>query len=250
VSYILDALRRADEARQLQEPRRSPGIPEPVAPVGPSRTHRVVPFILTAVVLAVAAWLGQAGHDLWSRDETQRSEGHQTPAAPSRAEPSATEIQRPPSEVIVATPPVSEMARPGEADRPPLPAPSTAPRARAAEAIAAVAIAPPVVKHTPADKTEHQRESGANEDTATANTSDTTPIVAWHDLPADRRRGLPRPRLDVHVHAENPQARFVMVDMRKYREGDALPDGSVLERIESDGVQLEYQGQRYRLPRR
>ena len=41
-----------------------------------------------------------------------------------------------------------------------------------------------------------------------------------------------------------------MVDMRKYREGDALPDGSVLERIESDGVQLEYQGQRYRLPRR
>ena len=69
-------------------------------------------------------------------------------------------------------------------------------------------------------------------------------------MPSEARKRLPRPRPDVHVYDPDPGQRFVLIEFRKYREGDALPDGSVLERITADGMILDFNGERYRLPRR
>ena len=62
-------------------------------------------------------------------------------------------------------------------------------------------------------------------------------------------QALPELHLDVHVYATKPSDRFVYINMRKYKEGNTLQEGPVLERIRRDGVVLNYQGLRFILPR-
>lgn len=71
----------------------------------------------------------------------------------------------------------------------------------------------------------------------------------WQDLPADQRNALPVPRIDVHVFAQDPSRRFVLIDLRKYHEGERLDGGATIESIRNDGIVLSYQGQRYRVDR-
>jgi general secretion pathway protein B len=60
---------------------------------------------------------------------------------------------------------------------------------------------------------------------------------------------LPELHLDVHVYATKPADRFVYINMRKYHEGNSLPEGPVVEHIRRDGVVLSFQGLRFILPR-
>jgi general secretion pathway protein B len=62
-------------------------------------------------------------------------------------------------------------------------------------------------------------------------------------------QALPELHLDVHVYATNPADRFVYINMRKYHEGNALPEGPLVEHIRRDGVVLNFQGLRFILPR-
>jgi general secretion pathway protein B len=62
-------------------------------------------------------------------------------------------------------------------------------------------------------------------------------------------QALAEMHLDVHVYATKPADRFVFINMRKYKEGNTLQEGPVLERIRRDGVVLNYQGVRFILPR-
>jgi len=72
------------------------------------------------------------------------------------------------------------------------------------------------------------------------------PLQGWFDLPQAFRNNLDLPRLDVHVYSEAPQGRFIMVNLKKFREGETLPNGMVLEEILPDGMALSYQGERFR----
>jgi general secretion pathway protein B len=60
---------------------------------------------------------------------------------------------------------------------------------------------------------------------------------------------LPPLRIDIHVFADTRDQRFVFINMAKYREGERLREGPVLETITGDGVILEYQGRRFSLAR-
>jgi general secretion pathway protein B len=71
----------------------------------------------------------------------------------------------------------------------------------------------------------------------------------WDDLPANVRSGLPAPRIDVHVFAREPARRFVLINLRKHKEGDVLDEGATIDAILADGIVLSYQGQRYRVGR-
>jgi general secretion pathway protein B len=61
------------------------------------------------------------------------------------------------------------------------------------------------------------------------------------------RGGVPPLHLDLHVYASQPQQRFVFVNSRKYREGDTLAEGPVVEAITPDGAILNFRGSRFRL---
>jgi len=59
---------------------------------------------------------------------------------------------------------------------------------------------------------------------------------------------IPQLRLDLHVYAARPEERFVMINMKKLREGDTLPEGVHVESITPEGAILSYSGSRFLLP--
>ncbi|MGH8169039.1 MAG: general secretion pathway protein GspB [Steroidobacteraceae bacterium] len=61
--------------------------------------------------------------------------------------------------------------------------------------------------------------------------------------------GLPALHLDLHVFANRPQDRFVMINMHRLGEGGSLPSGVHVDAIRPDGVVLSYRGTRFLLPR-
>jgi general secretion pathway protein B len=61
--------------------------------------------------------------------------------------------------------------------------------------------------------------------------------------------GIPELHLDLHVFADRPQDRFVMINMHRLGEGDSLPSGVQVAAIRPDGVVLTYHGTRFLLPR-
>ena len=69
------------------------------------------------------------------------------------------------------------------------------------------------------------------------------------ELPLEFRSGFQAPRIDVHVYAEQPRKRFILVNLQKFREGDTLQNGAVLEKILPGSIQVFYQGKRFRIDR-
>lgn len=69
-----------------------------------------------------------------------------------------------------------------------------------------------------------------------------------HLLPSERE-GLPPLHLSMHVYDPEPGARFVLIDGKRYRQGDSVAQGVVVDAIRSDGAVLSYRGRRFLLPR-
>jgi general secretion pathway protein B len=91
-----------------------------------------------------------------------------------------------------------------------------------------------------------EEESGRQMDAMTT-AKDNSQLQSWYELPQEFRNKLDLPRLDVHVYSEEPQKRFILVNLEKYREGERLASGLVLEEILPDGMVMSYQGKRFRV---
>jgi general secretion pathway protein B len=61
------------------------------------------------------------------------------------------------------------------------------------------------------------------------------------------RGGVAALHLDLHVYATQPQQRFIFVNARKYKEGDTLAEGPLVEQITPDGAVLNFRGSRFKL---
>jgi general secretion pathway protein B len=61
--------------------------------------------------------------------------------------------------------------------------------------------------------------------------------------------GLPALHLDLHVFANRPKDRFVMINMHRLGEGDSLPSGVRVDAIRPDGAVLTFRGTQFLLPR-
>lgn len=76
-----------------------------------------------------------------------------------------------------------------------------------------------------------------------------TAIPTFSELRARGDLTLGDLHLDIHVYSNEPEDRFVFVNMTKHREGSTLAEGPVLREITHDGVILEHQGSVFLLPR-
>jgi general secretion pathway protein B len=77
-------------------------------------------------------------------------------------------------------------------------------------------------------------------------------VPQFRELPQSARGEREEPNINVHVYSEDPGQRFVIIRMRRYREGERLEaDGPVVERITRDGAVLKdpRSGLRYRVSR-
>jgi len=210
VSYILDALKRSEQERRRAEAATVENI---VAQPPPARRRwpTALAAIVVAINLAVLAW------QFWPR-QPQPAPDAPPPAAPTPPTPQPALAQLAGSERQTPVPIMS--AAPAPSGRP-----GTPPAAERANP-------PPSEPAVPAP--------AAN---APAPTTDDPPALA--ELPESFRRQLPALNVNVHVYAEQPSARFVLIDMRRFAEGAQLPNGMYLRRITPNGLVLEYQGREF-----
>jgi general secretion pathway protein B len=89
-----------------------------------------------------------------------------------------------------------------------------------------------------------EEESDARMDAMTT-AKDNSQLPSWFELPQELRNKLDLPRLDLHAYSEEPQKRFILVSLKKYREGEKLESGLMLEEILPDGMVMSYRGERF-----
>lgn len=74
--------------------------------------------------------------------------------------------------------------------------------------------------------------------------------IPWlHDLPRDFRRLVPEIHINVYVYNDQPENRFIMIDMKKYKTGQEISSGMILQEIQADGIVVRFRGKRFRIRR-
>jgi len=84
---------------------------------------------------------------------------------------------------------------------------------------------------------------------ATVPMSDATGAPLLGELPLAFRATIPEHTLDVHVYAEVPADRFVMLNLERLGEGRTSRDGITVVEVLPDGVILRWRGQDFLEPR-
>ncbi len=262
MSFILDALRKSEHQRQRTT---GPGLAE--VPVARARTRSnvwataAIALLVVNLVAVGVLLLRRAGQEAPTR----------AAAAPADETPVATTGTATTPVLAAASPTLDAPAR---AASPPPPRPAVRNEPGRNPLAAEVGQAVPGVEPTlaagaasvPAGPAVVSRQAAAPQ----RGTVTYAPIPEAADLPypppaqaaaaqpartpaglpsADEMvaRGVPELHLDLHVYANVPQQRFIFVNSRKYREGDTLQEGPVVEQITQDGAVLSFRGSRFRL---
>ena len=223
MSYILDALKKADQERSLGE------VPDlEAAHWGERRRKRAYRWVW--VVAALLLVNGILLYLLLGRNDSLISDAGVTPESVDTMP--VTPLPRVEKTV---EPALRDKMRPRE----PVYVPPVAPARRPPPRVVQLPSAPP-----PAAVVEPPSAYTSAAPPQPAATSD---VPEWNDLSLEFRSGLSMPPVDVHVYSEEPGRRFILMDLQKYREGETLGNGAVLEEILPDSIQLYYQGSRFRV---
>lgn len=160
-----------------------------------------------------------------------------------------------PAPAASAPPPDASVDAPAAAPGAPMPATAAMPATSADPADAAQAAAEPAAPQAPTLAVAAERDSAAAAATA-AGLEPVAPPAAPSDSPPplsslghEARGRLPPLKVSMHVFAEDPAGRVVIIDGRRLREGDAMDSGLRLAEIRREGSVLELEGRRYLLPR-
>ncbi|MEW6761149.1 MAG: general secretion pathway protein GspB [Pseudomonadota bacterium] len=225
MSYILDALKKAQAERQLGN---APTIHAPppmyaAQPGGASRKPLFIGLGVGAIGLALAAVF------LLRQPAPAPAPAVQVAAAPA---PAPVTVTAPPAPV--APPP--EPVKPREAPVQPKPAPRLEPKAEAprrAEPVVAEA-APPAPEPT----------RPVLVAAAPAVDENIGPLAA---LPDAVQRDIPKVTFGGYIYSPNPAERLLLVDKMLRREGEEVAPGLVLERLLPKAAIMNYRGYRYRV---
>ena len=212
MSYILEALRKADQERSAGSVPDLEAVHETSSPTsGSSRWIWVLGVILAVNALVLAVLLYDR------RDEP-------APVVEVSPPPEKQAVREPPPPAVAVNKPAPVAA--------PAPKPVSKPAA-APVAPSPVASAPPV-----AAKPVSKVQPAAAPDTGSG-------VPYLEDMSLEFRGSFDMPRLDVHVYDSDPQRRFLLIELKKYREGDTLASGAVIEEILPEGVRMFYRGTRF-----
>jgi general secretion pathway protein B len=209
MSYILDALRRAEADRERERGQVPSLHTQPLSAPAPSQ-RRWLPWVgggltLLLVGVGVGMW--------WTGGQREAAVPVAQPApAP---QPATAPVTAPAPAPVVATAPPPPPAASASPFLPPIPPSAAVPTARPAPASA------PAVE---------------------------APIPRLSELPENTRRELPRLAISGSVYSDDPASRFVMINGEVMREGARLGPDLVLERIGQRELVLRFKGQRFRQP--
>lgn len=251
MSYILDALKRAESERSRGE---IPNIHAQQAATGASDVGRAASRQIGPGLIGVALLVLVAGSVWWWRADD-------APAPPDR-------VTAAPASVPVPGLPVTSAAAPGQ---PPAPtSPRTAQPTLPLRLPTAMPVQAPVVIPKPAipkvmPKTAPvlaaieriDKPARAASTPATANAPASAPpspsepalaeerLYALKELPDDIRNSLPVLTVGGATYSENPANRMLIVNGRLFHEGDKLTPELTLQQIKLRSAVLSYRGYRY-----
>ena len=243
MSYILDALKRADADRE----RDTAAVPDLHAQADAARgvlaaarpSHgwlMTLALAAAGVALAVLAWRWL---DASPADAAPPLPVAQAPA-PAQALAPSTPALAPAATIIPAAPPLDAsvpLVAPAIAPEPaPIPSlaskPALPPRQPAAAATPAVVAAAPAVAGRPS---------------APASAAAESRIYSMAELPPDIRSGLPALTVGGSVYSPKAASRIVILNGQVFREGDRPVDGLTVERIGLKSTVLAFRGTRFEL---
>jgi general secretion pathway protein B len=218
MSYILEALRKADAQRERA---RAPGLhahPLAAAPTAPARSWRAPALTgalvaLGGVAVLFAAWRLSMDESAVPVQQPSEPAIAAAPAAPPTAQAAAAQPAPPePAAAIVPAAP-EPIPRPAETERP-APAHRTAAPAPQAEP----GPAPAAVSPAPAP------------------------------MAAAAPPGAPKLAVTGGVYSQNPAQRMLIVNGQVFNEGSEVASGVRLEEVRPKQAVLNFQGQRFTLP--
>ncbi|MFP5393855.1 MAG: general secretion pathway protein GspB [Gammaproteobacteria bacterium] len=223
MSYILEALKKAQAERQLGSAPTLNAQPIQAAPDGDAGQRRIVVWAALAVLgLGAAAFAGYQ----WRSERPAPAPG----AAPVATAP-APAVPAPSAEapVFAAAPAPARVPAPAVAAAPaphPTPAPKPEPAPAPVAPVAAVPSAPSAPSAPPVEEN----------------------LPSVRDLPEALARELPKVTFGGYMYSANPADRLLLVDKVLRHEGEEVAPGLVLEKLQPKSAVMNYRGFRYRAP--
>lgn len=243
MSFILNALRKSEQERQTLQPETvTDRILQPQPQQRRSKTTKLLVFLVIANVLVI-------GYIVWF----VRNNLAPTPAvtAPAISKPLPEEAkrepkthpERPPQKAASETVSIAELIE-GEKHEPvPLPAKPVITKKTEADTIKQPAIVNkpalpiPTIPATAA-AVEVQAIPPEQKD-----------IPFLNDLSFELRQTVPKLNINVFVYSQQPEERFVMIDMVKYKQGQQIKDAMLLKEIRPDSLVIDYKNQIFKIKR-
>lgn len=242
MSYILDALKKADAERERE------GVPTLHTQHGDAPEHATpgstpaarLPWLLGGLLggalLVLAGW--------WTLAPTE-------PAAVALA-PVSTPLAAPITTATTALPPVSSALAPASAQVQPMAQPQPAAPVQPMPPAVSQAVplpAPPVPQPPTATAPERKAGGRPGEGNALhvdASLRETPPrVVPVSELPEDVRRELPALSIGGAMHSDVPASRMLILNGSVFHEGDQPAPGLVLEEIKLKSAVFRFKGHRY-----
>lgn len=232
MSYILDALKKAESERNLGAvPNLHTEQPADIAPLIRTRSSGAGPWTWIALAALTIALLALAWFKPWQSAPVAAAMPA-TVALPAQPVPAPVETpSAPPSSAI---PPVAAAPAKAVEEKPVKAAPQ--PAKQSAEKKPAQAASSRQQKKESKPVQENENEKPANEQRA----------VALHELPAAIQSEIPALSITGYIYSANNADRTVLINKRLLREGDQIAPDFTLEKLTPTGMVLNYKGYRYR----
>ncbi len=248
MSFILDALRKSDAERQRAA---TPGLADVRYARRPSRRNIWLPLLVVVLLVNIGfmgvQWFNRqnpAPSPAAGDDSSTMGQVVHDQAADDRAPAPSTAASGPPAAAIRPLARENEFAelRPPYTPEPELPV--------APPPVRVTAEAPPAAGIAPLPDTTMLAATPAVRPDPFPRITPTDTPPPMEQLIGAGKLDVPMLNLDLHVYSNQPAKRFVMINSHKYREGDRLAEGPLVESITTDGAILSSQGQRFTLARK
>ncbi|WP_439113416.1 general secretion pathway protein GspB [Hydrogenophaga sp.] len=241
MSYILDALKRADAERERGH---VPGLHTHNAPPSAATQARINRPAMARVLAAVASAVAVGLAVWWWHTAPEASPAQQQATGTVASADGAAPMQAPPTaDVAPANDLVS--AAPG--------VPTPASKAPPAAVLPLLAPPPPAPIAAPPRAEPPRTDASAQQPTPPQAVASNTPAAApapaavrsFAELPAEARAQLPAVNVSGSTYSQNPAHRMLIANGKVVQEGQEIAPGLVLETIGPRSAVLNHRGMRY-----
>ena len=245
MSFILNALRKSEQERQIVQPETvTDKIRLQQPPQNRHKTAKFYAFLVTGNVLLIAClvWFAQK-NSIPTPDLTAQPVSKALPAQETKDNSNVmgkvTQPEKPVQKKEAKTTSIAEWV---ETQKPEKVVVTKKPTADAAKPL-------PII-NKPVLPASIEIETAANLEPIPPEiipVKKSPPFLS--DLPYDFRQTVPKLTINVFVYSEHPEDCFVMIDMVKYKSGQQIKDAMVLKEIRPDSLVIVYQNREFQIER-